>query len=117
MDSQRSVSHQSDNQDALLKASAAVQSFASPNILTREFNLASQKHNRFITKEWFDMRKLITRTLVLLFVGALTALMANDSMKHTVSAGKLATDPNPLLGEWAGRYGGVPPFDKVQVAL
>ena len=63
------------------------------------------------------MRKLITRTLVLLFVSALTALMANDSIKQTVSAGKLAADPNPLLGEWAGPYGGVPPFDKVQVAL
>src|SRR5437588_156052 len=63
------------------------------------------------------MRKLITRTLVLLFVSALTALMANDSIKQTVSAGNLAADPNPLLGEWAGPYGGVPPFDKVQVAL
>ena len=29
----------------------------------------------------------------------------------------LVADPNPLLGEWAGPYGGVPPFDKVQVAL
>ncbi|MDX6290721.1 MAG: peptidyl-dipeptidase Dcp, partial [Blastocatellia bacterium] len=26
-------------------------------------------------------------------------------------------EPNPLLASWAGPYGGVPPFDKVQVAL
>jgi peptidyl-dipeptidase Dcp len=28
-----------------------------------------------------------------------------------------APQANPLLAEWAGSYGGVPPFDKVQVAL
>jgi peptidyl-dipeptidase Dcp len=42
--------------------------------------------------------------------------MASDSIT-TVTAGNLVTDPNPLLGEWTGPYGGVPPFDKVQVAL
>lgn len=62
------------------------------------------------------MRKLLTRSLVLLFVFALTALMASDSIT-TVTAGNLFADPNPLLGEWTGPYGGVPPFDKVQVAL
>src|SRR6266446_4369672 len=63
------------------------------------------------------MRKSIARTLVLLFVTALTVLMATDSIKPTVAAGNLVADPNPLLGEWAGPYSGVPPFDKVQVAL
>ncbi|MFN2577521.1 MAG: M3 family metallopeptidase [Pyrinomonadaceae bacterium] len=43
--------------------------------------------------------------------------MANHSIKQTAIAGNLVADPNPLLGEWAGPYGGVPPFDKVQVAL
>src|SRR5947199_5798249 len=62
------------------------------------------------------MRKLASRTLLLLFVFVLTAFMASDSMT-TVTAGNLTADPNPLLGEWAGPYGGVPPFDKVQVAL
>jgi peptidyl-dipeptidase Dcp len=62
------------------------------------------------------MRKLLTRSLVLLFVFALAAFMASDSMT-TVTAGNVVADPNPLLGEWAGPYGGVPPFDKVQVAL
>ncbi|HBB98452.1 MAG TPA: peptidase M3 [Blastocatellia bacterium] len=62
------------------------------------------------------MRKLLTRSLVLLFVFALTVFMASDSIT-TVTAANLPADPNPLLGEWAGPYGGVPPFDKVQVAL
>jgi len=31
-------------------------------------------------------------------------------------AAETATTTNPLLGEWTGLYGGVPPFDKVQVA-
>src|SRR5204862_69382 len=34
-----------------------------------------------------------------------------------VNANNLPADPNPLLAEWVGPYGGVPPFDKVQVAL
>src|SRR5437762_12346192 len=62
------------------------------------------------------MRKLTSRTQLLLFVFVLTAFMASDSIK-TVNAGNLIADPNPLLGEWAGPYGGVPPFDKVQIAL
>ncbi|HEY0348574.1 MAG TPA: M3 family metallopeptidase [Pyrinomonadaceae bacterium] len=62
------------------------------------------------------MRKLLIRSLVLLFVFALAAFMASDSM-ITVTAGNVIAEPNPLLGEWAGPYGGVPPFDKVQVAL
>ena len=31
-------------------------------------------------------------------------------------AAETATAPNPLLGNWTGPYGGVPPFDRVQVA-
>jgi peptidyl-dipeptidase Dcp len=62
------------------------------------------------------MHKLLTRSLVVLFVFALTALMASDSITNA-TAGNLVADPNPLLGEWIGPYGGVPPFDKVQVAL
>ena len=66
------------------------------------------------------MCKFITRSLALLFAGFLTFLMvADNSMNRTVSANGLANvaDPNPLLSEWEGPYGGVPPFDKVQVAL
>src|SRR5262245_48876004 len=63
------------------------------------------------------MRNFITRSLALLFASAFTFLMiAETSMIRKVGANK-AADPNPLLAEWAGPYGGVPPFDKVQVAL
>lgn len=63
------------------------------------------------------MHKLIGRGLMLLFVTALTGSMATNSLKQIVHANTVVADPNPLLGEWAGPYGGVPPFDKVQVAL
>jgi peptidyl-dipeptidase Dcp len=63
------------------------------------------------------MRKFITRSLALLFAGSLTFLMvADNSINPTVSANRPA-DPNPLLANWEGPYGGVPPFDKVQIAL
>jgi len=68
------------------------------------------------------MFKFIARALVLLFAATLTVLMATDnSLNRTVEAdslaGSLAADPNPLLAEWAGPYGGLPPFDKVQIAM
>lgn len=64
------------------------------------------------------MCKFIARVLVLLFAAALTVLMATDnSINRTVVANNLAADPNPLLAEWGGPYGGVPPFDKVQIPL
>ena len=63
------------------------------------------------------MFKLVTRSFVLLFAALLTASMPTDSINKTVSANSLPADPNPLLAEWAGPYGGVPPFDKVQVSL
>ena len=64
------------------------------------------------------MCKSIVRMLVLLFAATLTVLMAsNNTINRTVVANNLAADPNPLLAEWEGPYGGVPPFDKVQIAL
>jgi peptidyl-dipeptidase Dcp len=67
------------------------------------------------------MRDLISRSLGLLFATALiAAAIANNmdpnsaGMKARASA---AAEPNPLLADWGGPYGGVPPFDKVQVAL
>jgi peptidyl-dipeptidase Dcp len=64
------------------------------------------------------MYKFIARSLVLLFAATLTVLMATDnSLNRTVEANSLAADPNPLLAEWAGPYGGLPPFDKVQIAM
>jgi peptidyl-dipeptidase Dcp len=64
------------------------------------------------------MCKSIVRILVLLFAATLTVLMATDnSVNRTTMANNVAADPNPLLAEWTGPYGGVPPFDKVQIAL
>ena len=62
------------------------------------------------------MRDLITRTLVLLVATVMIATMlvniTNDS-----SAMNTHTEDNPLLAKWEGPYGGVPPFDRVQVPL
>src|SRR5690242_6258025 len=55
------------------------------------------------------MRNLITGSLVLLV--ALT--MTSNTTIHS----NAMTDNNPLLAKWEGPYGGVPPFDRVQVAL
>jgi peptidyl-dipeptidase Dcp len=85
------------------------------------------------------MRNLITRSLVLLFAVAIIASVvannfnmtrvnarANEPAMLTLAAGALpdgrasdtfAADPNPLLAKWEGPYGGVPPFDRVQIAL
>jgi peptidyl-dipeptidase Dcp len=52
------------------------------------------------------MRDLILRTSVLLLA---TAMIAN--------AMNLNTNENPLLAKWEGPYGGIPPFDRVQIAL
>jgi peptidyl-dipeptidase Dcp len=67
------------------------------------------------------MRNLITRSVMLVLLLGMIALLAADHLTNTrvdaygVSA--LAADPNPLLANWEGPYGGVPPFDKVQIAL
>ena len=63
------------------------------------------------------MRKFRIRSLALLFASSLTLIMiADNSVNRTVNAAQPA-DPNPLLAEWTGPYGGVPPFDKVEIAL
>ncbi len=84
------------------------------------------------------MRALITRSSLLLFATAMIALVVADNLKTAgANAMKLTSrkpessmlkegetpalpdiaEPNPLLAQWEGPYGGVPPFDKVQVSL
>lgn len=76
------------------------------------------------------MRESITRTLLLLFALATIAVAYNlptadaNSMKlglskttSTALDTPVVAEPNPLLANWEGPFGGVPPFDKVQVAL
>src|SRR5215475_4651628 len=52
------------------------------------------------------MRALIFRSSVLLLA---TAMMAN--------AMNFDTNDNPLTAKWEGPYGGIPPFDRVQIPL
>jgi peptidyl-dipeptidase Dcp len=62
------------------------------------------------------MRDLIIRSLVRLFaVATITAILVNTSNKS--SATTVNTDANPLLAKWEGPYGGIPPFDRVQIPL
>jgi peptidyl-dipeptidase Dcp len=64
------------------------------------------------------MREMITRSFLLLLATALIASAAADYLHHNgMSTQANVADPNPLLANWDGPYGGVPPFDKVQVAL
>jgi peptidyl-dipeptidase Dcp len=66
------------------------------------------------------MRELITRTFLLLFAAAMISSVVADHMPNPNGMNTRAStvaDPNPLLANWEGPYGGVPPFDKVQIAL
>jgi peptidyl-dipeptidase Dcp len=57
------------------------------------------------------MHYLITRSLVLLLtIATITVFVAKRPTTD-------AMNPNPLLTPWEGPFGGVPPFDKVQIAL
>ena len=74
------------------------------------------------------MSKFITRSGVLLFAAAVAGCVAAMSVNaesaaegqaaQTSTAGAVAqAKPNPLLAEWTGPHGGVPPFDRVEVAF
>jgi peptidyl-dipeptidase Dcp len=73
------------------------------------------------------MSKFITRGGALLFAAGLAGCVvamsvnaegaAESQAAQTNAAGTPAqAKPNPLLAEWGGPHGGVPPFDRVQVA-
>jgi peptidyl-dipeptidase Dcp len=59
------------------------------------------------------MRCLIIRSVLLL----VTTAMIASNFTNTNSAMIDNSTENPLLAKWEGPYGGVPPFDRVQVAL
>ncbi len=72
------------------------------------------------------MREFITRSLVLLITlsaiaFAITRTMDNTHAANPNSHDRTFDDPspngNPLTAKWEGPFGGVPPFDKVQVSL
>ena len=60
------------------------------------------------------MRHFITRSLVLLLAAAtITAILVNTNNSSAMTN----TETNPLLAKWEGPYGGIPPFDRVQIPL
>lgn len=64
------------------------------------------------------MREPIFRSLLLplaLLFGS--AFVLSFPSTSDMNAHANWAEPNPLLAEWQGPYGGIPPFDKVQVAL
>jgi peptidyl-dipeptidase Dcp len=56
------------------------------------------------------MRDLIVRSIVLLVAVTMLTTTITDT-SHAV------TEENPLLAKWEGPYGGIPPFDRVQIPL
>ena len=75
------------------------------------------------------MRDVTTRSRLLLFLTILTASTIAYNLKPAISAPTRTMETptvqpnpeppspaNPLLAKWEGPYGGVPPFDRVQVA-
>src|SRR5437870_7508360 len=63
------------------------------------------------------MRNLLVRSLSLLFIAAIVVSIVQNRFGAATASSIAVVDPNPLLAEWEGPYGGVPPFDKVQIAL
>jgi peptidyl-dipeptidase Dcp len=62
------------------------------------------------------MRNLIFRNLVLLAAIATIATILVTPTNNS-SAMNDNTDENPLVAKWEGPYGGIPPFDRVQIPL
>jgi peptidyl-dipeptidase Dcp len=70
------------------------------------------------------MRDLIARSRTLLFLTVLTGLfilgtatkMDVLSIESADAQSSASANANPLLANWSGPYGGVPPFDHVQIA-
>ena len=60
--------------------------------------------------------RALTRSFLLLIITATLSSQIVTSSNQTLAMNNPA-DPNPLLTKWEGPYGGVPPFDRVEVAL
>ena len=63
------------------------------------------------------MRDLIIRGYVLLLAISISALSTPFSQRPVVAESVSTADPNPLITKWEGPYGGVPAFDRVEIAL
>ncbi|HYV84032.1 MAG TPA: hypothetical protein VE931_10975, partial [Pyrinomonadaceae bacterium] len=51
-----------------------------------------------------------------LILGGIVLLLAVTMLANTNTSQAVAED-NPLLAKWEGPYGGIPPFDRVQIPL
>ena len=65
------------------------------------------------------MRFFTIRSLALLAVIAtiVSLVVVKTAQNANAMNAELSTNENPLLMKWEGPYGGVPPFDRVQIAL
>src|SRR5262249_35303625 len=82
-------------------------------------------------QQGINMWDSITRSCTLLFTTAMVIWAFADNMNTasaqngqasmtesgTATSKNSKDDQNPLLAKWTGKYGGVPPFDRVQVPL
>ncbi|HEY6046265.1 MAG TPA: M3 family metallopeptidase, partial [Pyrinomonadaceae bacterium] len=59
------------------------------------------------------MGNMLTRSLLLLLTAAMIVSFAHN--QHNTAIATTAPDPNPLLAEWTGPYGGIPRFDLVKI--
>src|SRR4030095_15186065 len=59
------------------------------------------------------MRNMLVRSLLLLFITLTIVSFSHNHFKATTAM--TIADPNPLLAEWTGPYGGVPRFDLVKI--
>ncbi|HEX3252296.1 MAG TPA: M3 family metallopeptidase [Pyrinomonadaceae bacterium] len=62
------------------------------------------------------MRNLIIHTFTFVFAIATIATILVNTHNNS-SAMNLNPDNNPLLAKWEGPYGGVPPFDRIEIPL
>src|SRR6185436_7216877 len=67
------------------------------------------------------MKDLVMRSLALLLTTAAIAIAIVKTIDTTHAAYDVNTvddsaNGNPLLAKWEGPYGGVPPFDRVQIS-
>lgn len=65
------------------------------------------------------MRVFTLRSLVLLtaFSIIVSAVIRTAQNTNAMNSTEVTTTENPLLAKWEGPFGGVPPFDQVQIAL
>jgi peptidyl-dipeptidase Dcp len=52
-----------------------------------------------------------------LILGSIVLLVAITMLANITTNSYAVTDNNPLLAKWEGPYGGIPPFDRVQIPL